>query len=197
MKILFKPILAIFGIQFFLSCAIDIRQVPPIRSLQKESLIQEKEPIFLRKFDIYLGDREIFLQAWKASFKHSLKNNHSYLEIFDSTEDSITNKNLLILDIEIYPKLKDEYNWWLTWPAAYPLSGWWPLQIRNADYEVEIRYVLYKNNKVLKQENRVKFGSHTVFFYGFFRTIDIEKMIELTNLGIIDECAKAIASSIQ
>ena len=70
----------------------------------------------------------------------------------DASNYGIPSKDIYILDIEIYPRIDDNFNWLVGWPAVYPFVGWWPLQIRKGDYEIEIKYFLYKNNIVVNQK---------------------------------------------
>lgn len=186
-----KNIFAILVLFFYLNCQVDIRQIPPIRN-EFRNPSQETNRHLFRKFDIILVKMENFENSWKESLSNIIRSNNQSISTLNIQEIKIINETDYILDLHIFPKLKDDYNYWLTWPAIYPLTGYWPLQVRKAEYSIELTYKLSKDHVLLKQNTIIKKSNQTTIFYGFFRTSDIEMNIEATNKEAMEQCAEEI-----
>ena len=180
-----------------LSCMIDMRQVPGPRS-DAAPIWADDRVLYVGSFDLYASDRAYVADAWRASLMSVIRSHR----IFENVQPLPAEKNMLapgylILDAELRPTLDDSYNWWVTWPAIYPLTVYWPVQIRTGKYKIEVTYRIVDQegrqilSGIVKQESEA-----TVYFYGFFRTGSIERMIETTNLEAMESCAKKIESDI-
>lgn len=189
-------ILLFLGITLLFSCQIDIRQVPAPREFGIPKVTKVKDPVFIGRFDIYSADRMDYVRIWRASFLSYIKSNRIFSDAFDASKEKAIEPNAYILDISISPKLNDTYNYWITWPAIYPMSGYWPLQIRKAKYDVYINYTLFKGTQIVAQGKVEETGSEDVTFYGFYRTSSFERMIEVTNLMVMEKCIKDIESAL-
>jgi TolB-like protein len=72
--------------------------------------------------------------------------------------------------------LSRSFNWWLAWPAVYPMPAYWPIQPYNAKGTI----TLHANGKV--QGRNLDFTSsrtvsHNQFFYGFFIRNPMEQQL--------------------
>ena len=178
------------------SCKVDIRQIPAGREISDVKSNSINGIIYIGKFEVFTSDRIDFLRAWQYSFKSSLRNNRVFSEIKILSDSDTLNPDSLILDIEIYPRFDDTYNYWWTWPAIYPFVGYWPIQKRTGNYEITINYIISKNKNILVQSSITESKSTEVEIYGFYRTSEFESMIEYTNLLILDKCAKEILTKL-
>ncbi|PJZ85989.1 LBF_2127 family putative lipoprotein [Leptospira harrisiae] len=181
----------------FLSCQVDIRQIPPIK--QDSELLISKYPnqLFIGKFDIITYDRILFVNRWKSVFIDHLKSTRLFSKVSAPNDTTKITSDDFILDVTIHPKYSDTYNYWWTWPAIYPLVGYWPIQIRETNYKVQIDYNLYKGTQIYASNTLVEEAELTVEIYGFYRTANIEKMIETSNLLVVEKCFKDIESKLQ
>ncbi|MDI7219233.1 hypothetical protein QMN07_17205 [Leptospira santarosai] len=174
------------------ACSVDIKQVPPIQNEIYSEQTNAVRSVYIRKFDFILADRDLYLKSWKVVFRNMLRLNDLSLRVFDVEKDPIEVSTQKVLDIEMRPTYDDSFVWWATWPAVYPLVGYWPFQIRETNYQVELRVSILRNNSLIHHRTIVKKNHHKVVYYGFFRTNEIEKMIETTNREAMEECAKEI-----
>jgi hypothetical protein len=193
MKLSLATVICIFISQ----CKVDIRQIPAGRDLADVKSNSVNGTILIGKFEVFTADRIEFLRAWQYSFKSSLRNNRVFSEIKNLSDSETVNPDSLILDVEIYPRFNDTYNYWWTWPAIYPFVGYWPIQKRTGNYDVTINYQISKNKNILVQSSITETKSMEIEIYGFYRTSEFESMIEQTNLLILDKCAKEILAKLQ
>ncbi|TGK82412.1 hypothetical protein EHQ24_14260 [Leptospira noumeaensis] len=193
-----KNILKIFLILSLTSnCAVDIRQVPEPRALIYSPVFLTQSNLYIGKLEVYTSDSIEYTTAWRHIFKSFLLNNRISKNVKDLNGEKQINKDDYILDIEIYPKLNDEFNYWWTWPAIYPMSGYWPVQMRTYNYETIIKYKIIKNQSIIHESEIKETEEKTITMYGFYRTSEIEKMIEIVNLKALDKCSKEISLKVQ
>lgn len=178
------------------NCAVDIKQIPPPREIANSNLAIHNKTIYFGKFEVFTSDRVEYTKAWKYSFKSILKNNRVFADVKDLEDGS--NKlltDVYVLDVEVSPKYQTTYNMWKTWPAIWPMPGYWPLQSRTGEYQVVVAYTISQNNKIILQSEVKENRTETVDFYGFYRTSELESMIETANLKALDTCAKEISKN--
>lgn len=180
----------------FLSCQVEIRQVPAPREYSVSKVSKISTPIHIGKFEIYSADRKDYLRTWRVSFLSYIKSNRIFSEAYDITQGKEIGADDYILDIFINPKFDDTYDYWWTWPAIYPMVGYWPVQIRKAKYDVYINYTISKGNKEITKGSVMESGRDEVTFYGFYRTSSMERMIEVTNLMAMEKCIREIESAL-
>jgi len=180
-----------------LNCQVDIKQLPQPRNSSTINLAASNLPLYFGKFEIYSAESYNLSSAWKYTIKTILKHNRVFFDIYDLNEETIFKPDSYILDLAIYPKYNDDYNYWWTWPNVYPFTGTWPVQVRTGKYEISIDYTLSKDGKIIKQNKVTESDSLTIYIFGTYRTSDLEKMIEVTNLKVLDKCAKDIYSNLQ
>ncbi|MCT8335920.1 hypothetical protein NUH30_19695, partial [Leptospira sp. 85282-16] len=131
------------------NCSVDIRQVPEPRTLIDSTVFWTQKNLYIGKFEVYTSDSIEYTKAWRHIFKSFLINNRISKNVKDLNGETLVNNDDYILDIEIYPKLNDEFNYWWTWPAIYPLTGYWPIQIRIYNYETIIKFKIIKNQNII------------------------------------------------
>ncbi|MCB1166437.1 MAG: hypothetical protein KDK33_09795 [Leptospiraceae bacterium] len=92
----------------------------------------------------------------------------------------------LVLDATIRPHLNDGYNWWWTWPAVYPFTGFWPVQRRIADYTITVEYkIMDPHQQVIKNGTVSVQDRSELIIFGFYRTLPLEQMIYRSNLEVV------------
>ena len=179
------------------SCSVDTRQVP----LDPEptggpTLCQI--PLLLGDVQLVSYDSRHDVKAWKLHLLSAMKNRRLFSRT-GSLEEAKSNKGpYLILDLVLRPTFKDDYNWWWTWPAVYPSSGYWPVQWRLGNYDVSIEYRILDSNQRLLVEDTVEVqGEESVIIYGFFRTSPFERMIYRSNKEIVFKWVQSLEGSIR
>jgi hypothetical protein len=192
LKKIILPIIYLTALCNVSTCIVDIKQIPSPSDLNNSSLTILNKPIYLGKFEVFTANRLEYTKAWKYTFKANLKNNRVFSDVKEFFNNETPDADTYILDVEIIPDYKDRYNYWVTWPAIYPVPLYWPIQMRTANYSVVINYSIFQSNKIIFQSSIVESDSYTINLYGFFRTSDFEKMIETTNVKAIDKCSKEI-----
>jgi len=194
-----KTIICLIFLNICLSsfnCSVDTRQIPPPREIKSYGLTLLKKPIYLGKFEVFTSDRVLYVKAWQFTFKSILINNRIFSDVREFEKEEKPEDGAYVIDIEVTPEYKEDYNYWLTWPAIYPMPAYWPLQVRTGNYSVNISYNIYQNNNIIIQSSIVEEDSYKINLYGFFRTQDFEKMIETTNLKALDKCSKDILKNL-
>ncbi|MCW7463797.1 LBF_2127 family putative lipoprotein [Leptospira limi] len=191
-----KNITSISIFFLFVSCAIDIKQVPQPRESENTIYPIINQAVYIGKFEVYTSDSVNYTKAWKYTFKSILKNNRVSNQVLDVSNDRIVNEEVdkYLFDIEVYPNLESNFNMWKTWPAIWPMTGYWPLQVRNVTYEVKLLCKMSVNGIEKANTELIENAKKTVEIYGFYRTSEIESMIEVANLKVMDRCAKEILS---
>ncbi|TGL44574.1 LBF_2127 family putative lipoprotein [Leptospira perdikensis] len=182
-------------ILFFLQCSVDLRQVPPPSPNGNTNRTQTNLPLVIGKFEILSADRGVYTDAWRMAFKGHLTSSGLFPSVVTEL-DPKTTSDFYTIDVEMKTHYEDNYNWWYTWPAAYPLIAIWPIQYRIAEYTVDFKYKLYKNKSLMKEETITKKGNATEFLYGFFKVRNFQRMIEETNLEAVRTCIQNLSDSL-
>lgn len=176
-----------------LSCTIDVRQVPAPRNSEAPAPLSERA-LYLGNIDVFSAERDHLADAWRATFASVIRSHRVFrtVQLLPKTKDDLV-EPYLTLDMEVRPKLEDGYNWWVTWPAVYPMTAYWPVQIRTAKYTVELMYrVVDENGQEILKETVTHESEKRIYFYGFFRASSFEGMIETANLEAMEACAKKL-----
>ncbi|TGK82222.1 hypothetical protein EHQ24_13220 [Leptospira noumeaensis] len=190
-----KPFVYNLLFLLFIHCSVDLRQVPPPSPNGYLNRYQTNLPLVIGKFEIVSADRGVYTDAWRMAFKGQLTSSGIFPDVV-STIDPKTTTNFYTIDVEMKTHYEDKYNWWYTWPALYPFTGIWPLQHREAEYNVEFRYKLYKNKSIVKEETISKTGKANESIYGFYKVRNFHRMIEETNLEAVRTCIQNLSESL-
>ena len=84
-------------------------------------------------------------------------------------------EKLVFMDIDILSSIKSEFDWSLTWPALYPMTCYWPLQVRKGTIKVTMKASLYdESGKSLGSMSVTVSRKFNIQFYGFFRVGPME-----------------------
>jgi hypothetical protein len=156
--------------------------------------------LYLGRFEVKsTGSDHLYEQSLKKSLGYYLAARRAFPVISElpDTPDKLS-AEFLILDGEVTISFSDDYNWWVTWPAVYPMTGYWPLQIRRADLTVDSAFTLSgKTGQTYRSFTSKKQASHEVFFYGFFRTSPIEATFQQTMAEVLRDTALQVAETAQ
>ncbi|TGK64857.1 hypothetical protein EHQ27_03090 [Leptospira wolffii] len=195
-KYIFNILPTLLGISVFWNCAVDVKQVPR-GGFPNSNPIAYNEPVYIGKFEV-LDNTEIgYSSAWKHAFRSSLLDNRVFSEVIANLPSEKRAANSLVLDVEISPNYEEKYNMWWTWPAIYPFTFTWPVQMRTGNYSITIRYSLYRENQIITQSKIEERSSETVTIYGFYHTPPFENMIQTTNAKALVLCASNISKKPQ
>ncbi|MCW7467299.1 LBF_2127 family putative lipoprotein [Leptospira levettii] len=183
----------------FVSCAIDIKQVPQPRESENTIYPYINQEVYIGKFEVYTSDSVNYTKAWKYTFKSILKNNRVSNQVLDVSNDRNAKEEVdkYLIDIEVYPNFESNFIMWKTWPAFWPFTGYWPLQVRDHHYEVKLLCKISVNGVPHTNIEIIENAKKTIEIYGFYRTSEIESMIEVANLKVLDRCAKEIINHLQ
>ncbi len=88
------------------------------------------------------------------------------------------NKKLLFFDIVIFTTEIGSFNWWITWPAVYPMPAYWPIQKKTGTVSVNIEITASDAEHTIGTVNSYGSERYSITFYGFFRTSIIERAAE-------------------
>ncbi|PJZ37178.1 hypothetical protein CH354_08745 [Leptospira levettii] len=181
----------------FVSCQVDIRQVPPSKQDSVSSIAKYPNQLYIGKFDIITHDRMRFVNSWRTVFIDHLKSARIFQKVsIPDLNSKITSEDYTI-DVTITPLYSNTYNYWWTWPAIYPLTFYWPVQIRDHFYKVQLDYNLYQGSKLIAKNTITEEAETTIEIYGFFRTANVEKMIETTNLMVMEKSFRYLEGNLQ
>ena len=109
-------------ILLLLSCSVDIKQIPDIRSSAPNVINKFNAPLYIGKFDIISHENFNFIKEYRQSFETIV--NDSKLFKFTKSLDGLREieDEYYLTDIVITPGYKDKFNWFVTWPAIWPIS---------------------------------------------------------------------------
>lgn len=107
----------------------------------------------------------------ETNFKHYLNQARYFSDVLDYTEvDPSRGEKSLIIRTVITPKESHHFNWWLSWPAIYPMPLYWPFQPKKGEASVSISSHVYDHTgKRVAQFDADDSQPFSVTFYGFFR----------------------------
>ncbi|MCW7462599.1 LBF_2127 family putative lipoprotein [Leptospira limi] len=182
---------------FLISCQVDIRQIPPSKQDSTLSIAKYPNQVYIGKFDIITHDRLGFVNSWRTVFIEYLRSARMFQKVSMPDVNSKMTSEDYAIDVTITPLYSNTYNYWWTWPAIYPLTFYWPVQIRDHNYKVHLEYSLYKGSKLIASNTVTEEAETTIEIYGFFRTANVEKMIETTNLMVMEKALRHLEGNLQ
>jgi len=106
----------------------------------------------------------------KTNFQQYLNQARYFSDVLDYENMEATGKTKsLIVRSVITPKESHQFNWWVTWPAIYPMPFYWPFQPKKGEISVAMDSRVYDHTGDLVAHYEA-YDSHpfSVTFYGFF-----------------------------
>ncbi|TGL01163.1 hypothetical protein EHQ43_18940 [Leptospira bouyouniensis] len=190
-----KSFFVLITIFLLMHCSTDLRQVPPPTKNGNLSRAKTNLPVVIGRFEILSADRGVYTDAWRMAWKGHLQSSGIFSNVHLELDPEVT-KEYYTIDVEMKTSYSDRYNWWYTWPAVYPFIAIWPIQYRIGEYTVEIKYKLFLNKDLKKEDVIIKKGNTDEFLYGFFKVRNFHRMIEETNLEAVNVCLKNLEDSL-
>lgn len=142
---------------------------------------------------MFLSERDELNEAWKISLISIIQSKRIFKEVSLLPNDiGKLSNDYIILDMEVKPYYSDKYNWLISWPAVYPMAAYWPLQVRTGKYRVDLKYDLVSKDRKIISSGVLNVEHEETNIFMVFRTTDIEKMIEISNLEVMELCGKRL-----
>ncbi|MCB1194045.1 MAG: hypothetical protein H7A23_26865 [Leptospiraceae bacterium] len=163
-----------------ITCKVDLRQFPTKFEIQKIDNSIGKPSLYIGSFHINGIYDKFFNKEMEKIFVSFLESKRYFNKItLLPLDKNLREQDYHIVDIDIDPVYKEKIFWWLTWPAIYPFSGFWPIQIISADFHLSIRVKIYDKSGLRQNSIEVDDSfQDTIVFYGFYRTSPFERRIQ-------------------
>lgn len=191
----------IYSVLLFLliACSINVNQIPD-PPVARNPLPSCEAPLFLGRFEVNSTSSDhVYEQMLKKSMSYYLAARRAFpviSELPDSAEKLPS--EFLILDGDVFIAYDDEFNWWITWPAIYPMIGYWPFQQRKGRITVEATFTLSgKNGQARQRFTSTKLASQDLLIYGFFRTSAMESVVRQNIAEVMRDIAGQVAQRAQ
>lgn len=124
-----------------------------------------------------------------------IDNARYFKETHGSWESKPEEQRYLALKATISPKEEHKYNWWVTWPAIYPMPLYWPVQIKKGSVSVALRCEFFDDlGEHITTLNSEKSAKYSIPIYGFFKTGKAEDELRKCYEGAFEEMASRISS---
>jgi len=156
-----------------------------VRKSQK--LPSSNNSAVLSSFQFFSGNapslklfRNEYQQSLKNSIVSSIYNSGLFNKVLvkDNRAKEIDQSNTFFFDVRFSIFENSSFNWWSTWPAVYPLPGYWPVQSKSGSVKVIVDVNVFKGKSMLKPIHLEENLPFDITFYGFYRTSPIEKIAE-------------------
>jgi len=176
-------------------CAVEVLQVPIARQ-DTSPIYRQDRPLYVGSLDVLAFRDPILIRAWKLSLASVIKSKRIFRDVqLLPGKKSEMNGDFYIIDVTVKPEFKTRFNWIATFPAVFPFTGYWPVQIKKGSYSVRLAFTIKdKSDKMIFSKSIIFHESEKVHLYGFYRTSRFEDMIERTNLEVMESCASSIES---
>lgn len=146
-----------------------------IRGVPNKNRIRNVEDNFLS----YIDHARYFKQVYNMSDNGK-----------PDTENTISAKAVL------KPVADDRYNWWVTWPAVYPMPFYWPFQPKKGKIAIEMTCELYdRAGEKITTLHASDSDTFSVTYYGFFHNGDAELKMKKSYKKIFQEITDKIVSN--
>ncbi len=96
----------------------------------------------------------------------------------------------------VIPKYTRDFNWFISWPAVYPMPAYWPLQQYTAETTSMINVVSVIDGNTYEKMFSAK-DEIFVGFYGFFRTSEITKSLQSVYTKTLEDLKNYLQSDIK
>ncbi|HBS06088.1 MAG TPA: hypothetical protein DEA96_14065 [Leptospiraceae bacterium] len=190
-------ILLIAVMVFSVSCSVDLRQIPVTSDSSAGPNLCEM-PVLIGDVQVVSFDSRHDSIAWKSYLLSVLKSRRLFKDTMNLERAGTLKGPFMVLDLVFRPTYTNDYDWWWTWPAVYPLVGYWPVQIREGTYTASIEYRLLDRSQRLLAEDRVELREkESVGIYGFYRTKPVERMVYRTNQELALKWVQSVETSIR
>lgn len=138
--------------------------------------------------------QESHRQALRQSLAQCLANTGAFskvdLEGISSPGNDLTADLFLTLD--------RKFNWWISWPAIYPMVGYWPIQAYTAKGEARLRVEGEVAGRPMRFDSRRKVEDEQ-YLYGFYVHAPAERRIsdayDQLFLELRDSVSRAVRST--
>ncbi len=179
------------------SCSVDVRQVPLANDSKSGPNLCEM-PVLIGDVRVISYDARHDSIAWRTYFLSALRDRRIFKDTLNLERAGTMKGSFMIMDIVFRPTYTNDYNWWWTWPAVYPLVGYWPVQLREGTYTASVEYRLLDRSQRILAEDKVEIREQeSVTMYGFFRTKPVEQMIYQVNQEIVLKWVESVERSIR
>lgn len=86
-----------------------------------------------------------------------------------------------------------EFDWRITWPAVYPMPGYWPLQQKSGKVTATMEVIAYRGEQKVMEQKFSRSRPYDIDFYAFYRTSPIEKESRACLYELLADVGNAIA----
>lgn len=181
------------------ACSINVNQIPD-PPVARNPLPSCDAPLYLGRFEVNSTNSDhAYEQMLKKSLSYYLAARRAFPVISELPDNAERlPSEFLILDGDVFIAYDDEYNWWITWPAVYPMIGYWPFQQRKGRITVEATFtVAGKDGQTRQRFTSTKQASQELLIYGFFRTSAMESIIRQNIAEVMRDTARQVAQRAQ
>jgi len=178
----------------FAGCKVNIVQIPLPKKIKSNTYATQRT-LYVGSVKINWAKRIVTETYMRKTLISYIKSKSFFKSVQELPSKRVKLLNYLILNIYINPQYTYKYFWWITWPAIYPLSAYWPIQIRQAKFRIVVSAKLVnEEGKEIKKIEIRKTGKEITYIYSFFRTHSVERMIRKVFHNILEEIANEVSN---
>jgi hypothetical protein len=181
-----------------LNCATANLLKNPIKYEGTQRPNKSKHIAVITLFQYESGNDHDVSQEAVSSLRHSLKaaleNTAVFKEVHLEKNKVKYPRGTIFFDIKMNAKEVGKFNWWITWPAVYPMCAYWPLQMKSGQVVVDLNAKVFDVNGKVTSIHVSHSIKYDITFYGFFRTSPIKKAAEITYLKLLEKFRARVIS---
>lgn len=192
------------GMMFFMLITLQIScALQPVKLTAFPEPLQVSDIKSTTDISLYIGSvnimglsntiSEVDKKKIKELFISHMTHTHFFRSVQDISMKTETNDDYIIIEAEVTPREEGNFNWWITWPAVYPMPLYWPLQMKKCTVSVMVKSTIYtKNGTPLITVMSNKKDEYRINFYGFFRACPAEDRLRKSYEGALQDIAAQI-----
>lgn len=139
-------------------------------------------------------EKFMYYKKMEKSIVNSIYNSGLFKDVrlsYKSKSTKVSKENVYF-DIAVEAKETRKYNWWITWPALYPISGYWPIQSSKGNVDITISTNVYYMGKIIKRFTNRNTVPYEMVLYSFYRTGPVESSAEQAYSNVLYELTKKV-----
>ncbi len=116
------------------------------------------------------------LRSLKNALRYALLNSNRFSRVrFRESPGLHPAGHTTDFEFKIRAEEDGNFDWRISWPAVYPMTLYWPLQMKSGKVKVTLEADAYRGSQKVFSKAFSAEREYAITFYGFFRTSPIER----------------------
>ena len=140
--------------------------------------------------------RSKYMGRLKRSVANAIYNSGAFDQVYlyDAPPKRNATEHRVFVDVSLEPNYKSEFDWFVTWPAIYPMSCYWPIQHKKGVMHVKAITRLYDEKGDISKLEVKASKPFDIYIYGFVRTGPMEVSLQTAYQKVLQNLSESMGA---